>query len=57
MFIADQVNIWNSLPDSPVDANMINTFKGRLDKHQLDQDVVYSFHTELSGTGGASVCV
>jgi len=33
MFIADQVNIWNSLPDSPVDANMINTFKGRLDKH------------------------
>jgi len=35
------VNIWNSLPDSVmVDADTINTFKSRLDKHWLDQDVV-----------------
>jgi len=27
------VIIWNSLPDSLVDAGMINTFKSRLDKH------------------------
>jgi len=41
------VNIWNSLPDSVVDADTINTFKSRLDKHWLNQDVVYNFYAEL----------
>ena len=50
------VNIWNSLPDSVVDADMLNTFKSRLDKPWLDQDVLYNFHSELTGTGGASIC-
>ena len=49
--------IWNSLPDSVVDADTLNTFKNRLDKHWLDQDVLYNFHSELTGTGGASVCM
>ena len=39
-------NIRNSLPDSVVDANMINILKSRLDKHWLDQDVVYNFHSD-----------
>jgi len=43
------------LPDSVVDADMINTFKSRLDKHWLSQDVV--FNSGLTITGGASVCV
>ena len=51
------VNIWNSLPDSLVDADTLNTFKSRLDKHRLDQDVLYNFYSELTGTGGASVCM
>jgi len=32
----------------------IDTFKRRLDKHWLNQDVVYDFYAELlTGTGGA----
>ena len=50
------VDIWNSLPDLVVDADTLNTFKSRLDKHWLDQDdVLYNFHSELTGTGGASI--
>jgi len=43
-------NIRNSLPDSVVDANTINIFKSRLDKHWLDQDVLYNFHSEFRGS-------
>jgi len=43
------------LSDSVVDADMINTFKSRLDKHWLHQDVVYNFYSESTGTRGASV--
>ena len=48
-------NIWNSLPDSVVDADTLNTFKSRLDKHWLDQNVLYNFYSELTGTGCASI--
>ena len=51
------VNIWNSLPDSVVDADTLNTFKNRLDKHWLDPDVLYNFYSELTGTRGASICM
>ena len=51
------VNIWNTLPDSVVDADKLDTFKNRLDKHWLDQDVLYNFYSELTGTGGASICM
>ena len=36
---------------------MLNTFKSRLDKHWLDQDVLYNFHSELTGNGGSSICM
>ena len=45
-----------SLPDSVVDADTLNTFKSRLDKHWLDQDALYNFHPEFTGTRGASIC-
>jgi len=51
------VTIWNSLPDSVVDAGMINTFKSPLDKHWLDQDVVHNFSSELTGSRAASICM
>ena len=35
------------MPDTVVDADTINTFKRRLDKHWLNQDVVYNFYAEL----------
>ena len=38
-----------------VDADTLNVFKNRLDKHWLDQDVLYNFHSKLTGTGGASI--
>ena len=57
LFCSRVVNMWNSLPDSVVDADTLNTLKSRLDKHWLDQDVVYNFHFELAGTGGASICM
>ena len=54
-FCSRVVNIWNSLRDSVVDADTLNTFKSRLDKHCLNQDVLYNFHSDLTGTGGASI--
>ena len=38
-----------------VDADTLNTFKSRLDKHCLNQDVLYNFRSDLNGTGGASI--
>jgi len=52
-FCSQVVNIWNSLPDSVVHADTINTFESRIDKHWLDQDVVYNFNFEL---GPANEC-
>jgi len=45
------------LPDSVVDADTLNIFKSRLDKHWLDQDVLYNFHSQLTGTGCALICM
>jgi len=42
--------------DSGVHADAINTFKSRIE-WRLDQDVVHNFYTELTGTGGASICM
>jgi len=46
-----------SLPDAEVDTDTLNIFKSRLDKHWLDQDVLYNFYSELTGTGGALICI
>ena len=35
-----------------------NTFKSRrIDKHWLDQDVAHNIYFELTGTGGAPLCI
>ena len=57
LFCSRVVNIWNSLPDSVVDADTLNTFKSCLGRHWLDQDVLYNFHSELTGTGSPSICM
>ena len=44
----------NSLPEAVVTAQSLNIFKNRLDKHWINQDVVYDWHGEISGTGSRS---
>jgi len=50
------VNIWNSLPNWVVSANITNTFKARLDKFWHNQDV-YDFKAQLQGTGSRKECL
>ena len=54
IFSARIVNIWNSLPNSAVDASTVNAFKARLDKFWSHQAVKYDFTTDLTGTGNRS---
>jgi len=54
-FTARIDNIWNSLPNSVVDANSVNAFKARLDKFWLHQEVMFDCTADLSGTGNRSV--
>jgi len=35
-----------------VESNTINTFKNGLDKHWSNQEVLYDFNADLTGTGG-----
>ena len=53
------VNIWNSLPDYIVHAvaDTVNCFKSRLDTFWSNQDLVYNFKAEISGTGSRSEVV
>ena len=54
-FLQHVLLIWNSLPNSVVDANSVNTLKARLDKFWLHQEVMFDFSADLSGTGNRSV--
>ena len=51
------VNIWNFLPDYVVHADTVNCFKSRLDTFWSNQDLVYNFKAEISGTGSRSEVV
>ena len=53
-FSARIVNIWNSLPNSVVDACTVNAFKARLDKLWKHQSVKFDFTADLTGTGNRS---
>ena len=50
-FCARVVNIWNSLLNDVVEANTVNAFKYRLDKHWSNEDVLFDFNADLTGTG------
>jgi len=54
IFSARIVIIWNSLPNSIVDANTVNAFKARLDKFGLHQAVKYDFTADLTETENRS---
>ena len=55
LFTARIVNIWNSLPNSVVDATSVNAFRARLDKFWLHHEVMFDFTADVSGTGNRSV--
>jgi len=49
------IPIWNSLSNHVVSAETVNTFKNRLDKFWLDQEVLYDYKTDLHGIGNRSI--
>ena len=49
------VPIWNSLPNHVVSADTVNTFKNRLDKFLLNQEVIFNYKADLTGTGNRSI--
>ena len=51
------IPIWNSLPNHVVSAETVNTFKQRLDKFWIDQDVMYNYKAYLHGIGNRSIIV
>jgi len=58
-FCAQVVTIWNSLPNGVVDveADTVNAFKYRLDKHWFNQDILFNFNADLTGTGSVPICM
>ena len=49
------IPIWNSLSSHVVSAETDYTFKNRLDKFWLDQEVLYDYKTDLHGIGNRSI--
>jgi len=45
--------MWNSLPNSVVDADTVDLFKAHMDKFWLHQE--YDFMADLTGIGNRSV--
>ena len=47
--------MWNSLPDHVVDVNSLKQFEtSRLDTFWRDQDVMFDWTAEITGTGDRS---
>jgi len=49
------IPIWNSVSNHVVSAETVNTFKNRLDKFWLYQEVLYDHKTDLHGIGNRSI--
>jgi ribonuclease P/MRP protein subunit RPP40 len=45
------INTWNSLPNSVVTAESVLSFKRRLDKFWENQELIYDYTAEITGTG------
>ena len=46
--------MWNSLPYHVVDVNCLKQFETRLDKFWRNQDVMFDWTAEITGTGDRS---
>jgi len=49
--------MWNSLPNDVVEAETINTFNNRLDKHRSNQDVLLNSHADITGIRCLPICM
>lgn len=54
-FINRVTSVWNSLPDEVVSADNVNTFKHRLDKFWLNQEVIYNWKADIAGSRNRSI--
>jgi len=52
----DNINNISHLPDGVVDSDTMNCFKSRLDKVWTNQDVLYNWEADFTGTGNQSLC-
>jgi len=43
--------------DNVVEADTINIFKNRLDKHWLNREVLFNFNADLTGSGSVPICM
>jgi len=48
------INAWNSLPESVISASTTDSFKNKLDKFRNNQDLIYDYKAEVTGTGSRS---
>jgi len=48
------INTWNSFPESVISACTTDSFKNKLDKFWSNQDLLYNYKAELTGTGSRS---
>jgi len=46
--------VWNSLLDHAVDGNSLEQFDTRLDKFWRNQDIMFDWTAEITGTGDRS---
>ena len=53
-FSARIVNIWNSLPNYVVDVQSVDVFKVHLDQFWAQQEVMFDWTADLTGTGDRS---
>jgi hypothetical protein len=44
-------SVWNSLPDTVVNAGTVNIFKNALDRHWKTEEILFDYKANLSGTG------
>jgi len=56
-FSAGVVNVWNNLRNEVVEADTVNAFKYRLDERWSNQDVLFDFNADLTGTGSVPICM
>jgi len=49
-FLYTKINTWNSLPESVISASTTDSFKNKLDKFWSNQDLLYNYKAELTGT-------
>ena len=46
-FTSRIINLWNSLPKNVVGGDFTNSFKNRLDKYWISDDVVYDYKVDI----------